>query len=92
MCPDACAALRGRWVVCGLLEGVGSVSQQLPTPACRRPCSHARALLEPAVQDIVVFGRACALRTQEILKPGTPHKPLPADAGDATIARLDKLR
>ena len=42
--------------------------------------------------DIVVFGRACALRTAETLKPGTPHKPLPADAGEATIARLDKLR
>ncbi|PRW57058.1 succinate dehydrogenase [ubiquinone] flavo mitochondrial [Chlorella sorokiniana] len=42
--------------------------------------------------DIVVFGRACALRVQEILKPGTPHPPLPADAGQETIARLDKLR
>ena len=42
--------------------------------------------------DIVVFGRACALRTAETLKPGTPHKPLPADAGAATIARLDKIR
>ncbi|EFN54857.1 hypothetical protein CHLNCDRAFT_56196 [Chlorella variabilis] len=42
--------------------------------------------------DIVVFGRACALRVGEILKPGTPHKPLPADAGQETIARLDKLR
>ena len=42
--------------------------------------------------DIVVFGRACALRVGEILKPGTPHKPLPEDAGQATIERLDKLR
>jgi succinate dehydrogenase/fumarate reductase flavoprotein subunit len=42
--------------------------------------------------DIVVFGRACALRVGETLKPGTPHKPLPEDAGQATIERLDKLR
>lgn len=42
--------------------------------------------------DIVVFGRACALRVAEILKPGTPHKPLPAGAGDAAVARLDALR
>ena len=27
-----------------------------------------------------------------MLKPGTKHAPLPADAGDASIARLDKLR
>jgi succinate dehydrogenase (ubiquinone) flavoprotein subunit len=42
--------------------------------------------------DIVVFGRACALRVGEIIKPGEQQKPLPADAGEATIARLDKLR
>ena len=28
----------------------------------------------------------------ETLKPGTPHAPLPADAGAESIARLDKLR
>lgn len=42
--------------------------------------------------DIVVFGRACANRIGEIAKPGAPSKPLPADAGDATIANLDKIR
>jgi len=42
--------------------------------------------------DIVVFGRACALRVGEILKPGTPHKDLPVDAGEFSIANLDKLR
>lgn len=42
--------------------------------------------------DIVVFGRACALRVAETLKPGTAHKPLPADAGEETLERLDKLR
>lgn len=42
--------------------------------------------------DIVVFGRAVAHHIAENLKPGTPHKPLAANAGEATIANLDKLR
>lgn len=42
--------------------------------------------------DIVVFGRACALRVGETVKPGQAHAPLPADAGEESIARLDKIR
>mmetsp|Transcript_2246 Transcript_2246/g.5755 ORF Transcript_2246/g.5755 Transcript_2246/m.5755 type:complete len:646 (+) Transcript_2246:18-1955(+) len=42
--------------------------------------------------DIVVFGRACANRVGEVLKPGTPLPPLPANSADLTLARLDKLR
>ncbi len=42
--------------------------------------------------DLIVFGRAAALRAQETLKPGLGHKPLPQDAGDFGVARLDKLR
>ncbi|MCH8197550.1 MAG: succinate dehydrogenase flavoprotein subunit [Proteobacteria bacterium] len=42
--------------------------------------------------DIVVFGRAAALRAAELLTPGAPHKPLPGAASDAVIARLDRLR
>ena len=42
--------------------------------------------------DIVVFGRACANRVAEIAKPGGPLKPLPADAGEATLANLDRIR
>eukprot|EP01111_Echinosteliopsis_oligospora_P002257 TRINITY_DN1329_c0_g1_i1.p1 TRINITY_DN1329_c0_g1~~TRINITY_DN1329_c0_g1_i1.p1 ORF type:complete len:632 (-),score=169.23 TRINITY_DN1329_c0_g1_i1:64-1959(-) len=42
--------------------------------------------------DIVVFGRACANRVEETLAKNTPHEPLPADAGAATIANLDKIR
>lgn len=41
--------------------------------------------------DIVVFGRACALRTGEVLKPGAPHKPLRADAAEKTLSSLDKV-
>lgn len=42
--------------------------------------------------DIVVFGRACANRVGETVKPGQSHRPLPADAGEATLSRLDALR
>ena len=42
--------------------------------------------------DLVVFGRAAAIRAAELVKPGTPHKPLPSDAGDQSIAKLDHYR
>mmetsp|Transcript_32352 Transcript_32352/g.69736 ORF Transcript_32352/g.69736 Transcript_32352/m.69736 type:complete len:242 (+) Transcript_32352:1-726(+) len=42
--------------------------------------------------DIVVFGRACALRVEETMKPGKPHKPLKEDAGASCLERLDKIR
>ncbi len=42
--------------------------------------------------DLVVFGRAAALRAAELVRPGAPHKPLSASAGDAAVARLDKVR
>lgn len=41
--------------------------------------------------DIVVFGRACANFTKEILKPGTPHDPLPPNSGEQSIANIDHL-
>ncbi len=42
--------------------------------------------------DIVVFGRAAAHRAAELIKPGTPHPPLPPGAGDEAVARLDAVR
>lgn len=42
--------------------------------------------------DIVVFGRACANRIKEIVKPGTPHRELPADAGEKAVAMVDRYR
>ena len=42
--------------------------------------------------DLVVFGREAARRCAENIKPGSAHKPLAADAGEAAIARLDRLR
>jgi succinate dehydrogenase (ubiquinone) flavoprotein subunit len=42
--------------------------------------------------DIVVFGRATALRCKEILTPGKPHAEMPADIGFDSIERYDALR
>ncbi len=42
--------------------------------------------------DLVVFGRAAALRCGELLSPGQAHAPLPADACDAALARFDRIR
>ena len=42
--------------------------------------------------DIVVFGRACALRIADIAKPGDKITALKADAGLAAIQNLDEMR
>ncbi|TNF86664.1 MAG: succinate dehydrogenase flavoprotein subunit [Gammaproteobacteria bacterium] len=42
--------------------------------------------------DIVVFGRAAALRAAEVITPGMAHKPLSADACDGILDRFDRLR
>ena len=42
--------------------------------------------------DLVVFGRAVANRCAEQIRPGLPHPKLAADACDAALARLDRLR
>lgn len=42
--------------------------------------------------DIVVFGRACALRIADIAKPGDKIPDLPKDAGMESIEVLDSLR
>jgi succinate dehydrogenase / fumarate reductase flavoprotein subunit len=42
--------------------------------------------------DLVVFGRQAARRCAEVVKPGTRHPPLRADASDLAVSRLDRLR
>jgi succinate dehydrogenase / fumarate reductase flavoprotein subunit len=42
--------------------------------------------------DLVVFGREAARQCARVLKPGTPHRALKADAADAAVARLDRFR
>jgi len=42
--------------------------------------------------DLVVFGREAARHCATLVKPGNAHAPLPADAADLAVARLDRLR
>jgi succinate dehydrogenase / fumarate reductase flavoprotein subunit len=43
--------------------------------------------------DLVVFGRAAAIRAAEVIKPGTEHRPFAtASAGEEAVARLDRVR
>jgi succinate dehydrogenase / fumarate reductase, flavoprotein subunit len=42
--------------------------------------------------DLVVFGRAAALRCAETVKPNAPHADLPADAGEMAVSRVDHYR
>merc|ERR1711871_1488728 len=60
---------------------------------CASASAHgANRLGANSLLDIVVFGRACALRIEEIAKPGDKIPDLKPDAGAQTIADLDKLR
>ena len=42
--------------------------------------------------DLVVFGRQAADTTAELVKPNSPPVKLPAKAGEASIARMNKMR
>ncbi len=42
--------------------------------------------------DLVVFGRQAADPTAELVKPSSRPVKLPAEAGEANIARMDKMR
>jgi succinate dehydrogenase / fumarate reductase flavoprotein subunit len=42
--------------------------------------------------DLVVFGRAAAHFCTDTMEPGARHKPLPDDAGQNSVERIDRLR
>ncbi|PZN28508.1 MAG: succinate dehydrogenase flavoprotein subunit, partial [Proteobacteria bacterium] len=42
--------------------------------------------------DLVVFGREVARYCAETIKPNTRHRPLPKDAGELAVSRIDRLR
>jgi len=42
--------------------------------------------------DLVVFGRAAAQHCGRTVERGTTHKPLPKDAGELAVSRLDRFR
>jgi len=70
--------------VCPGLMAIGEAASVSVHGANRLGCN--------SLLDIVVFGRAAALRTAELVKPGTPHKPLATSAGEEGVARLDRVR
>lgn len=42
--------------------------------------------------DLVVFGRAAAIRAKEVVKPGESHSKIPEDILDNILTRFDKIR
>jgi succinate dehydrogenase / fumarate reductase flavoprotein subunit len=42
--------------------------------------------------DLVVFGRAAAIRASEVVKPNSKHNDFQENAGEASLNRLDKIR
>src|SRR5687767_3929205 len=42
--------------------------------------------------DLVVFGRAAAIRAAEVVEKGSSHKPTPKSGADLALERLDRLR
>jgi succinate dehydrogenase / fumarate reductase flavoprotein subunit len=42
--------------------------------------------------DLVVFGRAAALKCAELITPNEKHNDLPKDSAERSLARLDKFR
>ncbi|HEU4959244.1 MAG TPA: succinate dehydrogenase flavoprotein subunit [Sphingomonas sp.] len=42
--------------------------------------------------DLVVFGRATAMRIADTVKPNTPHNPLPKGSEEQALGRLDHFR
>ncbi len=42
--------------------------------------------------DIIVFGRAAALRAAELITPGAPHAPLPKQSLEKALSRFDASR
>ena len=42
--------------------------------------------------DLVVFGRAAAEYAADVVTPGAAHDPLPENAGEEALARLDRFR
>jgi len=45
-----------------------------------------------SLTDLVVFGRAAALRAAATIEKGSRHRDLPKDSGDFAVSRLDRFR
>jgi succinate dehydrogenase (ubiquinone) flavoprotein subunit len=78
---------KGEWVEDTVVPGLFAAGEV----ACAS-VHGANRLGANSLLDIVVFGRACALRIAEIAQPGDKTPDLPADAGMKSVADLDKIR
>ncbi|HEX2431196.1 MAG TPA: succinate dehydrogenase flavoprotein subunit [Aestuariivirgaceae bacterium] len=45
-----------------------------------------------SLTDLIVFGRACAIKCAETIERGARHPDLPRNSGEAAVARLDRFR
>jgi len=70
-----------------LIEGLYSAGES----ACAS-VHGANRLGANSLLDLVIFGRACALDIAEKHKPGEKMPELPANAGEESVANLDKVR
>ena len=72
------------------------IISDMPLPIPRSVISSPSHMITavPAVMQITIVEmvNTDALGISELVQPGMPHKPLPAAAGEAAIARLDRIR
>jgi succinate dehydrogenase (ubiquinone) flavoprotein subunit len=80
-----CQVLKGKCetIVPGLLSAGESASASV---------HGANRLGANSLLDLVVFGRQAADTTAALVKPNSPPVTLPQNAGERTIARMDKMR
>ena len=71
----------------GVVEGLMAVGE-----AASASVHGANRLGSNSLTDLVVFGRAAAMRCAETVTPHTAHKDFQVDAGQNAIERLDKYR
>merc|ERR1712087_450302 len=78
---------QGNWIEDKVVPGLFAAGE------CASASVHgANRLGANSLLDIVVFGRACALRIAEITKPGESITPLTPDAGMKALTDLDNVR
>jgi len=84
--------LQGQVVVPNADGGESIVNGLYAVGECACVSVHgANRLGSNSLLDLVVFGRAAGDKMVEEVKKDANHKPLPADACDMTLARLDRL-
>ena len=71
----------------GVVEGLFAIGEA----ACVS-VHGANRLGSNSLLDLVVFGRAAAIRASEIIKPGIMHRPIRKDLEEGILDRFDRMR